>query len=152
TERLQPGVDPSAAGCAGLRDHLASLSKGLDARSSSSIQYCMFGSAPLDTAEHFARPWRIHEIAKDFRVLDVWALPTPGGPHDFARLVELMAPFDPSDPSAVVRGLFAIRWSLGRLFGLDDRETGLGARVSSLRDRLAADSSDTPTGFETHLF
>ena len=26
---------------------------------------------------------RIHEIAKDFRVLDVWALPTPGGQDDF---------------------------------------------------------------------
>jgi len=38
----------------------------------------MFGSALLDTAEHAAHPWRIHEIAKDFRVLDVWALPLSG--------------------------------------------------------------------------
>ena len=43
----------------------------------------MFGSALLGTAEHTARPWRIHQITKDFHVLDVWALPTPGGPDDF---------------------------------------------------------------------
>ena len=112
----------------------------------------MFGSAPLDTAEHTARPWRIHQIARDFRVLDVWALPTPGGPDDFPRLVELMATFDPADTSAVVRGLFAIRWTLGRVFGLDDRNTGLGTRVPSLRGRLPTDLTDIPTGFETHLF
>jgi hypothetical protein len=112
----------------------------------------MFGSAPLDTAEHTARPWRIHQIARDFRVLDVWPLPTPGGQDDFPRLVELMTTFDPSGTSAVVRGLFAIRWALGRVFGLDDRDTGLGARIPSLRDRLPADLTDTPMDFETQLF
>lgn len=112
----------------------------------------MFGSAPLDTAEHTARPWRIHEIAKDFRVLDVWALPTPGGPNDFSRLVRLMTTFDPAETSAVVRALFAIRWTLGRLFGLDDQRTGLGARVESLRDRLPSDLADPPTDLDAHLF
>ena len=63
-----------------------------------------------------------------------------------------MATFDPGQTSAVVRGLFAIRWTLGRLFGLDDRESGLGARVSSLRDRLPSDLTDTPTDLHTHLF
>jgi hypothetical protein len=112
----------------------------------------MFGSALLDLSEHTARPWRIHEIAKDFRVLDVWALPTPGGPNDFPQLVRLMATFDPAESSAVVRALFAIRWTLGRVFGLDRQEAGLGARVRSLRDRLPADLADTPTQFDTHLF
>jgi uncharacterized protein DUF2867 len=112
----------------------------------------MFGSALLGTAEHTTRPWRIHEIAKDFRVLDVWALPTPGGRDDFARLVRLMRTFDPAEASAVVRGLFAIRWTLGRVFGLDDQETGLGNRVRSLRDRLPADLADTPTDFDTYPF
>lgn len=111
----------------------------------------MFGSTLLGTAEHTARPWRIHEIAKDFRVLDVWALPTPGGPADFPHLVRLMATFDPAETSVVVRALFEIRWTLGRLFGLDRQETGLGTRVRSLRDRLPADLADTPTEFDTHL-
>jgi Protein of unknown function (DUF2867) len=112
----------------------------------------MFGSALLNTAEHTARPWRIHEIAKDFRVLDVWALPTPGGPDEFPRLMRLMATFDPAEASIVVRGLFAIRWTLGRLFGLDGQDAGLGTRVRSLRDRLPADLAHTPTDFGAHLF
>jgi hypothetical protein len=112
----------------------------------------MFGSALLDTAEHAARPWRIHEIAKDFHVLDVWALPTPGGPDDFPHLVRLMATFDPAETSPVVRALFSIRWTLGRVFGLDGQDSGLGTRVASLRDRLPTDLTETPTDFDTHLF
>jgi hypothetical protein len=112
----------------------------------------MFGSAPLDPAEHTQRPWRIHQIAKGFRIHDVWALPTPGGPNDFPRLVELMTNFDPAETSAVVRALFAIRWILGRLFGFDRQETGLGARVSSLRDRLPSDLADPPSHLDAHLF
>jgi Protein of unknown function (DUF2867) len=112
----------------------------------------MFGSALLDTAEHAARPWRIHEIAKDFHVLDVWALPTPGGPDDFPQLVRLMATFDPAETSPVVRALFSIRWTLGRVFGLDGQDSGLGTRVASLRDRLPTDLTESPTDFDTHLF
>jgi len=112
----------------------------------------MLGSAHLATAEHTRQPWRIHEIAKDFRVLDVWALPTPGGPDDFPRLVRLMTDFDPAETSVVVRALFAIRWTLGRMFGLDDQETGLGVRVGSLRDRLPSDLADPPSDLDAHLF
>ena len=96
--------------------------------------------------------WRIHDIAKDFRLLDVWALPTPGGSDDFPRLVRLIATFDPAGSSPVVRALFAIRWTIGRALGLDRRGTGLGTRVPSLRDRLPADLADTPSDFDTHLF
>jgi hypothetical protein len=112
----------------------------------------MFGSGSLDKTQHTSRPWRIHEIAKDFRLLDVWALPTPGGPDDFPELVRLMATFDPGQTSTVVRALFAIRWTTGRLLGLDRKETGLGTRVRSLRDRLPADLADTPKDFDAHLF
>lgn len=38
--------------------------------------------------EHTARPWRIHEIAPDFQVEDVWAFRTPGaGPDDFPAVL-----------------------------------------------------------------
>jgi hypothetical protein len=84
-------------------------------------------------------PWRIHAIANDFRVEDVWALATVGGPDDFPRLVSLMESFDPTQASPVVAALFALRWRLGALLGLDRGETGLGTRVPSLRDRLPAD-------------
>jgi hypothetical protein len=99
----------------------------------------MLDSGQLDKNDHTLRPWRIHELTKDFRVLDVWALPTPGGPDDFQQLVNLWSTFDPGRSSRVVRGLFAIRWTIGRLLGLDRPETGLGGRVETLRDRLPAD-------------
>jgi hypothetical protein len=112
----------------------------------------MFGSGPLDKTQHSSRSWRIHQIAKDFRLLDVWALPTPGGPDDFRELIRLMATFDPGETSPAVRALFAIRWTIGRVLGLDRQETGLGTRVHSLRDRLPADLADTPSDFDAHLF
>ncbi|MGA4845714.1 DUF2867 domain-containing protein [Streptomyces sp. G5(2025)] len=92
-----------------------------------------------DTA-HTSRPWRIHEITSDFRLYDVWALPTPGGPDDFPLLVRDTVAGDTSDsPSAVARALFAIRWKLGKLLGWDRPEAGVGSRVATLRDRLPAD-------------
>lgn len=101
----------------------------------------------LPTSAHTSRPWRIHEIAPDFRVEDVWALPTPGGPDDFPRLVEVFASFDPGrGSSSAARTLFAIRWKIGELLGLDKPDTGLGARVPTLRDRLPADLRDGPSG------
>ncbi len=94
-----------------------------------------------DTAQT-SQPWRIHEIVGDFKLEDVWALPTPGGAGDFPRLVEGFRSLDPGRGSAPVRALFAIRWKLGELFGWDDDETGLGPRVPTLRDRLPADLRD----------
>lgn len=101
-----------------------------------------------DTA-HTSRPWRIHEIAHDFRLYDVWALPTPGGPDDFPRLVRNTAAGDTSDnPSWIARTLFAIRWKLGKLFGWDSPKAGVGSRVPTLRDRLPRDLREGPTGPE----
>jgi hypothetical protein len=96
---------------------------------------------------HTSRPWRIHEIAPDFRLEDVWALPTPGGPDDFPRLVSQFAAGDPSQrlPGAA-RVLWAIRWKLGELFGWDAPDTGLGSRVPTLRDGLPADLRDARSG------
>ncbi|BBY42432.1 hypothetical protein A5765_00960 [Mycolicibacterium celeriflavum] len=109
----------------------------------------MFGGERLDNTAHVRRPWRIHEFTEDFRVLDVWALPTPGGRDDFGELVELWRTFDPGRNSPIVRALFTIRWSIGKMFGLDTPEAGLGGRVQALRDRLTADLRDTATQLAT---
>jgi hypothetical protein len=101
----------------------------------------------LPNSAHTSRPWRIHEIIRDFRLEDVWALPTPGGPDDFTRLVEGMTSGEPSlGSSRAARMLWAIRWKLGELLGWDGPDSGLGARVPSLRDRLPADLRDGPRG------
>ena len=96
---------------------------------------------------HAARPWRIHELTRDFRLEDVWALPTPGGPGDFPRLVEQFASSDPSRslPRAA-RTLWALRSKIGELLGWDDEDDGIGSRVPTLRDRLPADLRDAPPG------
>ena len=99
----------------------------------------------LPESAHTSRPWRIHEVAPDFEVEDVWALPTPGGPDDFPRLLELARSLDPAESaSRPVRALFALRWKLGEIFGWDGDDAGLGERVPSLRDRLPADLRDAP--------
>ncbi|MEO6712393.1 MAG: DUF2867 domain-containing protein [Mycobacteriales bacterium] len=101
----------------------------------------------LPNAAHTDRPWRLHTIASDFELEDVWALPTPGGPDDHARLVQQFASNDDEALSGVVvRTLFAIRWKLGALFGWDKPGAGVGTRVSSLRDRLPEDLRDGPRG------
>ncbi|MFF8641149.1 DUF2867 domain-containing protein [Streptomyces sp. NPDC015345] len=103
----------------------------------------------LPNAAHTSRPWRVHEITSDFRLYDVWALPTPGGPDDFPLLVRDTVGGDTSDsPSRVSRALFAIRWKLGKLLGWDDPAAGVGSRVPTLRDRLPADLREGPAGPE----
>src|ERR1700722_18601021 len=101
----------------------------------------------LPNTAHASRPWRIHELTADFRVEDVWALPTPGGPDDFPRLVALLASGEPSGSAPrAVRVLWAIRWKLGAVLGWDRPEAGLRARVPTLRDRLPVDLREAPSG------
>jgi hypothetical protein len=105
----------------------------------------------LPDSAHTSRPWRIHELTPDFEVEDVWALATPGGRDDFPLLVEGFASADPSESgSAAVRALFAIRWKLGELLGWDSSDTGVGSRVSTLRDRLPEDLRKAGSGPEFH--
>jgi hypothetical protein len=100
----------------------------------------------LPNTAHTSRPWRIHELTSDFRLADVWALPTPGGPDDFPQLAQLAASGDPfRSSSGLVRTLFTIRWRLGKLLGWDGAKTGIGSRVATLRDRLPKDLRDAPS-------
>ena len=101
----------------------------------------------LSTTAHSSRPWLIHELTRDFRLEDVWALPTPGGPDDFPRLVQRFTSADPSQSaSGAVRVLFAIRWKVGELLGWDGPDAGVGSRVPTLRDRLPADLREASSG------
>jgi hypothetical protein len=103
----------------------------------------------LPNTAHTSRPWRIHEIAGDFRLEDVWELPTPGGPDDFPLLIQGFAASDPAQgPSRVAGALWAIRWKVGALLGWDDPDTSLGSRVPTLRDRLPDDLRDGASGPE----
>jgi Protein of unknown function (DUF2867) len=103
--------------------------------------------ARLPNDAHTSRPWRIHEIAADFRLEDVWEFPGIGGPDDFPRLVALLASLDPAQGSSrAARALWALRWKLGEVFGWDQPDAGIGSRVPTLRDRLPSDLRDAPVG------
>jgi hypothetical protein len=98
----------------------------------------------LPNSEHTSRPWRIHEIVPDFRLEDVWALTVGGERSDFSALVQGFAAGDPSQGAWLARMLWSIRWKMGELFGWDAAETGLGARVPTLRERLPNDLLNAP--------
>lgn len=99
---------------------------------------------------HFSRPWRIHELTRDFRLEDVWALPTPGGPDDFPRLIAMVASFDEAGRRLSAVGLlFGIRRALGRVLGWDAPVDGLAR--PSLRRRMPADLRDSPSAVRPAL-
>ena len=99
----------------------------------------------LPDSAHTSRPWRIHELTRDFRLEDVWQIRAPGRPDDRETAEELLVSLDPARSSSLaVRTLFAMRWKIGGLLGWDQPDDGLGSRVPTLRDRLPADLRDTP--------
>jgi hypothetical protein len=102
----------------------------------------------LSDEAHTDLPWRIHDIASDFEIEDVWRLPVEGGAGEFPLLIEGIASGDPAQGASPVADLlWAIRWKLGEIFGWDDPDSGLGARVKSLRDRVPAElrpAGDSP--------
>ncbi|MGH9111458.1 MAG: DUF2867 domain-containing protein, partial [Acidimicrobiales bacterium] len=111
-----------------------------------------------------ARPWRIHEIAPDFTVEDVWALPAHGDADEFPSLLNVMLSLDfPDSASLPVRVLWGARDLLGRWFHLGriagptdrgaDRPAGeprvLGPYESSLVDQLPDDLRHTAADLES---
>jgi hypothetical protein len=111
----------------------------------------------LSNSAHEAHDWRIREIAPDFRLEDVWALPARGGIQDFATLLDVMASLDLSKGrSRATRALFGIRWRLGEWFRWDAPRGALpvpGNAEASLSDRLPEDLRGTaadagPTHFK----
>ncbi len=113
----------------------------------------------LPNAEHESRPWRIREIAPDFTLEDVWALPVHGGAEDFQTLLEMLAAADPTTAeSRPTRLLWSLRDRLGEWFELgrisapvDSGDNGdgelpiPGSSEASLRGRLPDDLRDTVT-------
>jgi hypothetical protein len=107
----------------------------------------------LPASAHTSQPWRIHDLTRDFRLEDVWALPTPGGKGDFGLLMAMLtsreSPLRTSD-SRLVRALWAARTALGAVFGWDKAQAGRdgagrggaggdSAGPEMLRERMPAD-------------
>ena len=112
----------------------------------------------LPNAAHESHPWRIREIAPDFTLEDVWALPVHGGAKDFQTALEMMTSSDPANAESLpTRVLWGVRDRLGSWFGLgrisapvdsdsDDAAGKLpipGTNETSLTDRLPDDLRNT---------
>jgi uncharacterized protein DUF2867 len=96
----------------------------------------------LPASAHTSQPWRIHDLTGDFRLEDVWALPTPGGKDDFGLLMRLLTSRDGplrTSSSRTVRVLWAARKALGRVFGWDDAPAARDSKPEMVRDRLPDD-------------
>jgi Protein of unknown function (DUF2867) len=113
----------------------------------------------LPASAHRAMPWRIHGIAPDFEIEDVWSYRAPGaGPDDFdAMLSAIRDAGGPGSASRLSRALFALRWKLGKLFGWDKEHDGPRDHLESLRGRLSGDlrgtvESDPPGSPFTSLY
>jgi uncharacterized protein DUF2867 len=117
----------------------------------------------LPNQAHESRPWRIHEIAPDFTLEDVWALPVHGAAEDFQALLELLASADPATlESLPARALWRFRDRLGSWFDLgeisapsDSGGDGAPGRLpipdtseTSLAGRLPDDLRDTAADLE----
>jgi len=91
----------------------------------------------LPNAAHESRPWRIREIAADFKLEDVWALPVQGGAEDFQALLELMAAADPANAESLpTRFLWQLRDRLGSLGNLGRISAPAGNGSGVIANRL----------------
>jgi SAM-dependent methyltransferase len=109
-------------------------------------------SEPLNVKTHCAQPWKVHDIAKDFELLDVWEFPILADKskgQDFSFFLEILQQRPKvkvrsflSLRTLISRSLVLIRWLLGEILGLDKQVNTLpipGCKETSLKDRLSAE-------------
>ncbi len=101
----------------------------------------MEDSTQRPASDHLSRPWRVHALASDFELLDVWRFALRGDERDFPSFLGFMSDTKAlaDSCSAPARALFALRLRLGRAFGWDRERAALpipGCSETSLRDRL----------------
>jgi hypothetical protein len=101
---------------------------------------------------HYSHPWKVHEIAEDFELLDVWEFPILADKtqnQDFSLFLKVMQ--QPSKSS--VRSYFSVKYLiasflvilrefLGETFGLDKNLNSLpipGCSETSLKERLSVE-------------
>jgi hypothetical protein len=110
------------------------------------------GYKTLNKKEHYSHPWKVHEIAEDFALLDVWEFPIRADKtqnQDFSLFLKVMQ--QPSKQSIhsyysmkylIARFLVLLRVFLGEAFGLDKTVNSLpipGCKETSLKNRLSVE-------------
>jgi len=96
----------------------------------------------IDHEEHVTRDWRVHDLVRDFELLDVWEYPVRARPpHDLAYFADFTrrAERDLITGAGPVARLFRLRAVMGRVLGWDDDREPLpipGCAETTLRARL----------------
>jgi len=104
---------------------------------------------------HYSHLWKVHEITKDFELLDVWEFPILADKtknQDFSFFLKVMQ----QPPKNSLTSLFSIRYLtarslvflrvyLGEKFGLDKNINSLpipGSKETSIKDRLSVEDQE----------
>jgi len=97
----------------------------------------------VDPARHRRQPWRIHTLAPDYELLDVWEVPIEADPsrgESFDRFFELVWENGMETGSPVVTALVRLRALMGRVFRWERTDLAIpGARERSITERLTDD-------------
>lgn len=108
------------------------------------------GSETLNKKTHRSQPWKVHEITKDFELLDVWEFPILADKtknQDFPYFLEVMR--QPPKKSIgsyfslrnlIARFLIIFRAYFGKILGLDTKSDSLpipGCAETSIAERLS---------------
>jgi hypothetical protein len=93
------------------------------------------------TALHESNPWRVHDLASDFRLLDVWRVPirTEPGRRSFERFFRVFMDNGVQTGSLAADALFRLRSALGKWFRWDEPQPIPGDPRASVADRLTGE-------------
>lgn len=110
---------------------------------------------PLNKKKHADYPWKVHKIARDFKLLDVWEFPILADKskgQDFHFFLKIMREQDKNylkkglSPRLLAAGfLVVLRNFMGKVFSLDKDVNTLpipGCKETSLRDRLSEEDRE----------
>jgi hypothetical protein len=93
------------------------------------------------TALHRRSPWRVHDLASDFRLLDMWRIPIgaePGG-DTFQRFFRVFLDNGIQTGSPAADALFRLRFLLGKWFRWDEPRPIPGDTRASVAERLTTE-------------
>ncbi len=99
--------------------------------------------------EHREALWRVHAIAADFQLLDVWRFPIEGvaaDGGDFDSFVQVLKVSTAVPDKGAAATLFRFRMWLGKVFGWDQDARALpipGCQETSVKQRLPPDLAGT---------
>jgi hypothetical protein len=104
----------------------------------------------VNNKSHYSQPWKVHEIAQDFKLLDVWEFPILADnskDQNFLFFLKMMQQPPPNKVSRFVsiklltaRLLISLRMHLGEILGLDKNINTLpipGCQETSIKERLS---------------